>query len=171
MGEIPQELQALYDLILPLNMRVEPVVKSKEPDREEKFEAVNILPEEAKAFFQWAKDMRFGTSRDERVHKTEAIVKWCWHIAETAKAQRKLNDREYFLRRSKVDKTTEHKKMAEDKVLIARLFETKFPKDAAIATEFAAMTAKDAKEAANKKTEETAQTKTEGSAENSEVRA
>ena len=166
---IPSELQALYNEMLPLNKKYKPLPEGIKPESDASFEEVHTLPEEAKSYFEWAKGNQLSSSTDERVQKADAIVKWCWHVAETARKQKELKDADWFEKRGKYDKVAQTQKDAIDKAILERLIQAKFPAYHAIAAEHAASEA--AKQAAKEKAEETAKTKAEGPAEISEGRA
>ena len=168
-GKIPSELQALFNEMLPLNKKYVPVPKGNKPDSDASFEEVHELPEEAKTFFKWANDTRFSISTDERVQKTEAIVKWCRHIAEMGKKQKQLKDDEWRENCAKYDWEAQTAKDNIDKAFLERRIKAEFPAYHDICIKHAASEA--AKQAAKEKPEETAKTNAEGPAAPSEGRA
>ena len=167
--KIPSELQALFNEMLPLNKKYEPLPKGNKPDSDASFEEVHKLPEEAKTFFEWAKGNQLSSHKDERMQNAEAISKWCWHVADTARKLKELKKAEFYEELGKVDKVAQKQKEDIDTAILERLIQAKFPAYHAIGEQHAAREA--AKQAAKEKAEETAKTKAEGPAEISEGRA
>ena len=165
-GKIPSELQALYNEMLPLTRNHKPLPK---PERDAGFEEVHTLPEAAKTYFEWAASNEISSSADERVQKTEAIVKWCRHIAAMGKKQKALKDDEWRENRAKYDWGAQTEKDAIDKAFLERRIKAEFPAYHEICVKHAASEA--AKQAAKEKPEETAKTNAEGPAAPSEGRA
>ena len=167
--QIPSELQALYNEILPVTRDYKPIHEGIMPERDASFEEVHTLPEAAKTYFEWAASNEISSSADERVQKTEAIVKWCRHIAAMGKKQKALKDDEWRENRAKYDWGAQTEKDAIDKAFLERRIKSEFPAYHDICVKHAASEA--AKQAAKEKPEETAKTNAEGPAAPSEGRA
>ena len=141
-GEIPGELQAIYDVMLPINKQYEPILPSASAQRAESAETVNVLSEKAKEFFKWAKTSGLSTSDNESENKTVAIVKYCWNLAELHKRECALNVHKYLTKRAEISKETNGKKRDHDEKLLEGFLSCKFPKHAAINHDYAELKAK-----------------------------
>ena len=146
-GEIPGELQAIYDFILPVNKQFEPILPSASAQRAESAKTVNALSKKAKDFFKWAKTSGLSTSDNESENKTVAIVKYCWNLAELHKREYALNVHKYLVKRAEIPKETNAKKRDLDEKLLEGFLSCKFPKHAKINHDYAELKA----EAAAKK--------------------
>ena len=153
-GEIPGELQAIYDFILPVNKQWEPVLPSASAQRAESAETVNVLSEKAKEFFNWAKTSGLSTSDNESEKKTVAIVKYCWNLSELHKRQNALNQHKYLLKRAEIPKEANAKKRDLDEKALENFLSRKFPKHGVINHDYAELKAKAATDEATKKSKE-----------------
>ena len=140
-GEIPGELQAIYDFILPVNKQWEPVLPSAGAQRAESAETVNVLSEKDKEFFKWAKTSGLSTSDNENENKTVAIVKYCWNLSELHKRQNALNQHKYLLKRAEIPKETTANKRDRDEKLLEGFLSRKFPNHAEINRDYAELKA------------------------------
>ena len=145
-GEIPGELQAIYDFILPVNKQFEPILPSASAQRAESAKTVNVLSEKAKEFFKWAKASGLSTSDNESENKTVAIVKYCWNLAELHKRECALNVHKYLTKRAEISKETNAKKRDLDEKLLEGFLSCKFPKHAKINHDYAELKAEAAAE-------------------------
>ena len=144
-GEIPGELQAIYNEILPVNKQFVPILTSVSTETD------NVLSETAKEFFKFAKTSGLSRSENESENKTVAIVKYCWNLAEAHQRQNALNHYEYLVKQDEVSMEMKNKKRLQDEELLEGFLAHKFPKRAKINTAYAELQAeKNAEEAAEK---------------------
>ncbi|CAK0863876.1 unnamed protein product [Prorocentrum cordatum] len=131
LGEIPADLQALYEIMLPVNKQCKPILPSDsdEPDEDTRaFDAVASVPEAAKPYFEQFQANSIENYENERVLVTEGIVAWCRQIAEFAKKRHELDQHGYFIKRAKMDEDTKYQRKLEyEKNFFDIYVQKKFP--------------------------------------------
>ncbi|CAK0828532.1 unnamed protein product [Prorocentrum cordatum] len=130
-GEIPRDLQALREAMLPVNKQFKPVLPSASAEKGKKqFESVAILPKEAKDYFDEFKRFCPEGDASERICTTSAIVAWRWQVSTVANKAFEL-DRD--------EGTEEKKKLEHQKMFFDVYMETSFPNYTKINNEYEEM--------------------------------
>ncbi|CAK0811339.1 unnamed protein product, partial [Prorocentrum cordatum] len=129
LGEIPQDLQALREVMLPVKKQFKPVLPRASAEKgKEQFESVAILPKKAKDYFD--EFMRFCLEGDasERICTANAIVAWRWQVSKVAKKAFELDvHRSTAAKRLKRDEDTEEKKLEYQKMFFDVCTKTSSP--------------------------------------------
>ena len=93
---LPEAVQRLNDVVLPLNKQfeaVKPVSSFSEFDK--KSELYERIPKKAKELIERLILAGATSSPNKAVAVTEVLVKWCWHIKKTAEMQFELEQEDY----------------------------------------------------------------------------
>ncbi|CAK0809893.1 unnamed protein product [Prorocentrum cordatum] len=130
-GEVPADLQAPCEIMLPVNKQCKPILSSDsdEPDEDTRaFDTVASVPEAAKPYFEKFQANSIANYENERILVTEGIVAWCWQIAGFAKKRHELDQHGYFIKRAKMDEDAKYQRKLEyEKNFFDIYVQQKFP--------------------------------------------
>ncbi|CAK0850361.1 unnamed protein product [Prorocentrum cordatum] len=122
LGETPADLQALYEIMPPVNKQYKPILPSDsdEPDEDARaFDTVASVPEAAKPYFEQFQANSIENYENERILVTEGIF---------AKKRHELDQHGCFIRRAKMDEDTKYqKKLEHEKNFFDIYAQKKFP--------------------------------------------
>ncbi|CAK0800592.1 unnamed protein product, partial [Prorocentrum cordatum] len=142
LGEIPQDLQALHGVMLPVNKQFKPVLpRASAETGTGQFESVAIMPKKAKDYFDEFKRFCLEGDASERICATSAIVARRWQVSKVAKKAFELDVRKYTAaKRLERDEDIEEKKKLEHQNMLFDVFiKTSFPSYAKINNEYEEM--------------------------------
>ena len=92
LGEQPSDLQALFDLCLPINKKWKPI----EPREDDTYVSVGKLGPRIEEWFKWAEDnLSFEREGRERKWATEVVCCWCCAMEEISRRYNKVQLAEY----------------------------------------------------------------------------
>ncbi|CAK0863201.1 unnamed protein product [Prorocentrum cordatum] len=144
LGEIPQDLQALHEVMLPANKQFKPVLPRASAEKgKEQFESVAILPKKAKDYFDEFKLFCLEGDASERICTANAIAAWRWQVSKVAEKAFELDVHKYTAaKRLKRDEDTEEKKKLEHQKMFFDVYiRTSFPNYTKINNEYEEMKA------------------------------
>ena len=125
LGEIPEGLEALLKVILPVDKRHEPIQqKTDEEDNQLFLEQSRKLPERAIEYMALVKDQLQLECGNQRTTITKAIVKWCRVLQAIENAKYEISQDEYQAKRTKTNYEEEAENHKDDMVVLKRHAET-----------------------------------------------
>ena len=164
LGQLPDALHYLHELVMPLNKQHQPVPKIPDEDAEMTPDPYESLPKSIKATIEAAQHGGLVSREDKSLATTELVVKWCRRIAELSDKQWEIEQDEYFNKKNTAPAQAEHgeKRLELDNQIIARLQETACPEYDAINKTYEELQAKKASEKAAKQAAKKAEAEASG---------
>ena len=137
--DMPDALEALHELVLPVDKSFAPVEDSGCSARRQA-ELFDKIHEKAKRFVEWCQDNDLVKTKDVAKATTESAVKWCEHLKRAADMQYEVS--EYVFQTNKRRKTNEaddDKKQLLEEAFLEKHCKNAFPHAEAIRKEYAQM--------------------------------
>ena len=147
LGGVPEGLQTLHEVVLPVDRHWRPVLQVRDAEAEayQRY-PYDSLPESIKRFIELGQRAGLASRSCMRVAATEMIVQWCRHISELCYMQWALDDAKHREAEARRDFTEEHKRRQVDKRLIEGLLAQEYPRYRKISEDYEALQAQRAAE-------------------------
>ena len=147
LGEFPEGLQALHEVVLPVDRKWRPVLQVRDAEAEAyQWIPYDSLPDSIKRFIDLGQREGLASRRCVRVAATEMVVKWCRHMSELCYMQWALDDAKHREAEAETDEAEEQKRRQVDKRLIQDFLATEYPRYHKISEDYDALQAKRAAE-------------------------
>ena len=127
LGELPEGLQALHELVLPVDRKWRPDVQVRDAEAAAHFDTYDKLPQGIKRFIGLGQTAGLASRRCIRVAATEMVVKWCRHISELCYKQWALDLATLREAEAQTDAAEEQQRRQVDKRLIEGFLATEYP--------------------------------------------
>ena len=164
LGQLPDALYYLHELVMPLNKQHKPLPKIPDEDAEATLDPYENLPKSIKATIEAAQQGGLVSTEDKSLATTQLVVMWCSTIAELSDKQWEIEQDEYFNKKREADAQAEDikKRLKEDERIIARIVETACPEYTKINKTYEELQAKKASEKAAKQAAKKAEAEASG---------
>ena len=127
LGEFPEGLQALHELVLPVDRKWRPDVQVRDAEAAGYIDTYDKLPQGIKRFVQLGMTAGLVSRTCIRVAATEMVVKWCRHISELCYKQWALDLATLREAEAQTDAAEEQQREQVDKRLIEGFLATDYP--------------------------------------------